>query len=72
MDALTPASTSSGSKLDNSMKRNVYVHALLDWGVSKICNQYLQYADMAHNKSRSHLLLYVDNDRIQAFDQIAI
>jgi hypothetical protein len=71
MNTLTPTSAPSRRKLDNSMKRNFNVHALLDGGISKICNQYLKYADMAHNKSRNHLLLHVDNDRVQAFDQIA-
>lgn len=62
MDALTPTSASSGSKLDHRMKRNVNVHAIFDGGVSKIGNQYLQDTDMAHTKSRNHLLLHVDND----------
>lgn len=67
-----PPTTACRCELKNRMQWNFNVHAFVHRGSSKVCDQRLEDADMAHNQGRNHLLFNIHNYRFKSFDKIFI
>ena len=70
--ALGPAPPPGGSELDAGMDGDGDLGALLDRGGPEVAHEHLDDADVAHHHDQAHLLLHVDDGRLEPVDEVLV